>query len=218
MQHLLPCTMPTSDHSEAATSYAGLQVKPPGNQSWDWSEKQHRLVWRHKKVQGGTEHTLKVSEQAAQYSARQPAYSPLLSCMCSDNQWNSRRLGCSCLLTHCSAALTRHLRAEQEASKLQLLPSTGKCKQAALPPKLSPAGFSACVGASLQVRAMLEDTLTTAVRRGVGPVSLNFTIPNHCASRLLVRYLQILKTDKNYSPYRWVRYVTVSNSYIIRTH
>ncbi len=65
---------------------------------------------------------------------------------------------------------------------------------------------------------MLEDTLTTAVRRGVGPVSLNFTIPNHCASRLLVRYLQILKTEKNYSPYRWVRYVTVSNSYIIRTH
>ena len=65
MQHLLPCTMPTAHHSKAATSCAGLQVKPPGNQSWDWSEKQHRLVWRHKKVQGGTEHTLKVIEQAA---------------------------------------------------------------------------------------------------------------------------------------------------------
>lgn len=38
----------------------------------------------------------------------------------------------------------------------------------------------------------------------------------YCASRLQVRYLQIIKSEKNYSPYRWVRYVTMSNSYIVR--
>ncbi len=35
-------------------------VQPIGNQSWDWQEKQHRLVWKHKKVKGGTEWTLRV--------------------------------------------------------------------------------------------------------------------------------------------------------------
>lgn len=69
----------------------------------------------------------------------------------------------------------------------------------------------------LQVRATLEETLTNAVRQGVGPINLNFTIPMFCASRLQVRYLQILKQDKHQSPYRWVRYVTLSNSYVIRT-
>lgn len=35
-------------------------VQPIGNQSWDWQEKQHRLVWKHKKVKGSTEWTLRV--------------------------------------------------------------------------------------------------------------------------------------------------------------
>lgn len=36
-------------------------VQPIGNQTWDWQEKQHRLVWKHKKVKGSTEWTLRVS-------------------------------------------------------------------------------------------------------------------------------------------------------------
>lgn len=34
---------------------------PRGSQTWDWQEKQRRLVWKFKKVPGGTEHTLQVS-------------------------------------------------------------------------------------------------------------------------------------------------------------
>ncbi|KAG0476502.1 hypothetical protein HPP92_013343 [Vanilla planifolia] len=49
-----------------------------------------------------------------------------------------------------------------------------------------------------------------------GPVSMNFTIPMYNASRLQVRYLQIAKKSTNYNPYRWVRYVTQSNSYVAR--
>ena len=37
-----------------------LQVKPSGSQSWDWQEKARRLVWKFKRVQGNTEHMLKV--------------------------------------------------------------------------------------------------------------------------------------------------------------
>ncbi len=39
-------------------------VQPIGNQSWDWQEKQHRLVWKHKKVKGGTEWTLRVCHES----------------------------------------------------------------------------------------------------------------------------------------------------------
>lgn len=72
------------------------------------------------------------------------------------------------------------------------------------------------VGACLQVRATLEDSYSAHLKRGIGPINLQFTIPMYCASRLHVKYLQISKADKNYSPYRWVRYVTMSNSYVIR--
>jgi AP-4 complex subunit mu-1 len=32
-----------------------------------------------------------------------------------------------------------------------------------------------------------------------------------------VKYLQIVKKTKSYNPHRWVRYVTLANSYVIRT-
>jgi AP-4 complex subunit mu-1 len=57
----------------------------------------------------------------------------------------------------------------------------------------------------------------TARRAQVGPVNLRFTIPMLSASRLALKYLQILKRDKSYNPFRWVRYVTSSSSYTFRT-
>jgi hypothetical protein len=36
------------------------EAKPAGVQTWDWQEKARRLVWKFKKVQGGSEHTLRV--------------------------------------------------------------------------------------------------------------------------------------------------------------
>jgi hypothetical protein len=36
------------------------EPKPAGTQTWDWQEKARRLVWKFKKVQGGSEHTLRV--------------------------------------------------------------------------------------------------------------------------------------------------------------
>lgn len=74
---------------------------------------------------------------------------------------------------------------------------------------------SPCSGC-LQARVTLDEEYGANFRRGVGPVNCTFAIPMYCASRLQVRYLQILKNDKNYSPYRWVRYVTMSSSYTFR--
>lgn len=36
------------------------EPKPSGSQSWDWQEKQRRLVWKFKKVPGATEYSLRV--------------------------------------------------------------------------------------------------------------------------------------------------------------
>jgi len=51
----------------------------------------------------------------------------------------------------------------------------------------------------------------------VGPVNLRFTVPMYSASRIVLKYLQILKRDSSYNPFRWVRYVTSSTSYTFRT-
>jgi AP-4 complex subunit mu-1 len=74
-----------------------------------------------------------------------------------------------------------------------------------------------CAPRWLQARLTLDKPYSHNLRTEVGPVNLKFTIPMYCASRLNLKYLQILKRDKNYNPYRWVRYVTSSNSYTFRT-
>ncbi|XP_043808872.1 AP-4 complex subunit mu isoform X2 [Manihot esculenta] len=54
------------------------------------------------------------------------------------------------------------------------------------------------------------------INKEAGPVSMTFTIPMYNASRLQVKYLQIAKKSPTSNPYRWVRYVTQSNSYVAR--
>ena len=109
----------------------------------------------------------------------------------------------------------------------------------------------------------MEDGFSATIRKDIGPINLQFQIPMFCASKLQVRYLQIMKvrhcpqphvkshaqlaqppmmrsllhavhalctpcgrscfvaccvqTDPKYNPYRWVRYVTTSNSYVMRS-
>lgn len=48
-------------------------------------------------------------------------------------------------------------------------------------------------------------------------MNLKFTIPMYSASRISLKYLQIMRKDRNVNPQRWVRYVTSSNSYTFRT-
>ena len=43
---------------------------PRGSQTWDWQEKQRRLVWKFKKAPGGTEHTLQVPRLVVHLSVR----------------------------------------------------------------------------------------------------------------------------------------------------
>eukprot|EP00455_Lapot_gusevi_P049589 TRINITY_DN705_c0_g1_i5.p1 TRINITY_DN705_c0_g1~~TRINITY_DN705_c0_g1_i5.p1 ORF type:complete len:127 (-),score=53.12 TRINITY_DN705_c0_g1_i5:134-484(-) len=54
------------------------------------------------------------------------------------------------------------------------------------------------------------------IRRDIGPISMTYEIPMYNVSNLQVRYLRIMEQNKSYNPYRWVRYVTKSSSYICR--
>eukprot|EP00243_Klebsormidium_subtile_P003398 TRINITY_DN16787_c0_g1_i1.p1 TRINITY_DN16787_c0_g1~~TRINITY_DN16787_c0_g1_i1.p1 ORF type:complete len:445 (-),score=122.88 TRINITY_DN16787_c0_g1_i1:208-1542(-) len=68
----------------------------------------------------------------------------------------------------------------------------------------------------LRVKLTLAQERNANLKKETGPINMTFTIPMYNASRLQVRYLQILKKSKAYNPYRWVRYVTHANSYVTR--
>jgi len=68
---------------------------------------------------------------------------------------------------------------------------------------------------SLRAKITLTSPHTTSVRKEIGPISMHFEIPMYNPSNLQVRYLRIME-NKNYSPFRWVRYVTRSSSYVCR--
>lgn len=69
---------------------------------------------------------------------------------------------------------------------------------------------------TLRVKITLDQQVTAAHKREIGPIAMNFEIPMYNVSNLQVRYLRISETHKSYNPYRWVRYVTLSSSYVCR--
>lgn len=80
-------------------------------------------------------------------------------------------------------------------------------------------GLRKIVGGSehtLRAKLTFSQETNMNITKESGPVSMTFTIPMYSASRLQVRYLQIVKKSRTYNPYRWVRYVTQANSYVIR--
>ena len=56
----LEVVMPMPRAVQRVNCEYATEPRPTGSQAWDWQERQHRLLWKFTKVQGGTEHTLKV--------------------------------------------------------------------------------------------------------------------------------------------------------------
>ena len=69
---------------------------------------------------------------------------------------------------------------------------------------------------SIKCNIALGSSHTASVRKEIGPINLAFEIPMYNPSGLQVRYLRISSADVGYSPYRWVRFVTRSQSYVCR--
>lgn len=69
---------------------------------------------------------------------------------------------------------------------------------------------------TLRTKITLSSPSGASIRKELGPISMNFEIPMYNVSNLQVRYLRIAEAHKSYKPYRWVRYVTQSSSYVCR--
>eukprot|EP01033_Poteriospumella_lacustris_P014343 gene14343-10246_t len=68
----------------------------------------------------------------------------------------------------------------------------------------------------LKAKINVDSPVTAMMKKEVGPISMSFEIPMYNVSNLQVRYLRISETHKSYNPYRWVRYITQSSSYVCR--
>jgi len=69
---------------------------------------------------------------------------------------------------------------------------------------------------TLKIKVQLDKPATSHMRREIGPVNMHFEIPMFNVSNLAVRYLRVAENIPGYNPYRWVRYVTQSSSYVCR--
>ena len=69
---------------------------------------------------------------------------------------------------------------------------------------------------TMKVKVTLNKPCTTQIRRQMGPINMCFEIPMYNVSNLQVRYLRVAENMVGYTPYRWVRYVTQSSSYVCR--
>ncbi|XP_038074407.1 AP-4 complex subunit mu-1-like [Patiria miniata] len=66
-----------------------------------------------------------------------------------------------------------------------------------------------------RIRIQLSQFHRATVRE-LGPVSFQFEIKNYVSSHLEVKYMKLFDRQHSYVPFRWVRYVTLSDSYTIR--
>ena len=69
---------------------------------------------------------------------------------------------------------------------------------------------------TMRTKVTLNKPCTTQIRQHIGPVNMCFEIPMYNVSSLQVRYLRVAENMVGYTPYRWVRYVTQSSSYVCR--
>jgi AP-4 complex subunit mu-1 len=68
----------------------------------------------------------------------------------------------------------------------------------------------------VKLKLSMANSVSASIKKELGPVGMSFNIPMYNVSGLQVRYLRILETGKGYNPYRWVRYLTQSTSYVFR--
>lgn len=69
---------------------------------------------------------------------------------------------------------------------------------------------------TLKIKLSTASPITAHTNKEIGPIAMTFEIPMFNVSNLQVRYLRIADTGSKTAPFRWVRYVTQSSSYVCR--
>lgn len=68
----------------------------------------------------------------------------------------------------------------------------------------------------LQLKIMTADADKRLVANELGNISVEFEAPMHVCSGLAIRFLRVTERGRSYVPFRWVRYITHSDSYVFR--
>lgn len=69
---------------------------------------------------------------------------------------------------------------------------------------------------TIRVKMMVANASSNATKREVGPVSIDFEVSNTTVTGITIKFLRIFERSKDYTPYKWVRCITYSNSYVCR--
>jgi AP-4 complex subunit mu-1 len=69
---------------------------------------------------------------------------------------------------------------------------------------------------SIKVKITGATSFSAAADLEVGPISLEFDILNYTCSNIQIRKLKVYEKNKSIPPQRWIRYFTISESYICR--
>ncbi|XP_065919931.1 uncharacterized protein [Dysidea avara] len=72
-------------------------------------------------------------------------------------------------------------------------------------------------GSELMCRIkLLQSEVTKATKKEINAINLDFEIPMFICSGLQIRFLRVFENNRSYSPFRWVRYITHSDSCVFR--
>jgi len=69
---------------------------------------------------------------------------------------------------------------------------------------------------NLRIKILFHTAAPPSVKKELGPISMNFEIPMYHCSNINIRFMKVSEAEPGVTPYRWVRYITQSNSYVCR--
>ena len=69
---------------------------------------------------------------------------------------------------------------------------------------------------TLDVKFTLQSNKSSLFRKELGPLLMNFEIPNFNVSRMQIKELKVMSNDAKYNAMRWVRIFTKAKSYVTR--
>jgi len=117
----------------------------------------------------------------------------------------------SCKMPKCAASVSTQLMSKMTGQSAEYLSEENRIVW-------NVKKFQGGMEASIKCRIALQSAgvNSDAIKKEIGPVSLDFEIPMYNVSNLQVKYLRISEMHKTYNPCRWVRYVTQAASYVCR--
>lgn len=64
---------------------------------------------------------------------------------------------------------------------------------------------------------LINHTSQSITKADIGPANVDFEVSKHTVSGLQIRYLRVFEHEHSYVPHRWIRYVTVADSFTVKT-